>query len=149
MLIWTDFGQDTDFSFIPTPDIDRFNGAVDRYEFCPVFSEKDLSEMTSLSRTASDTQSSRLRQALSSLPGNYGYTLDWTKAVLDPMFAIEELFTFHAVSELQYLLITVSKIFNHKSRGLVPRKHSICKKPTAPFAKVATCGLWAHPMLET
>ena len=103
MLIWTDSGQEIDFSFIPTPDTDRFKGAVDRFEFCPVFFEKDLFDRTSLSRTPSDTQSPRSRQALSSLPGNYGYTLDWTKAVVDPMFAIEELFTFHAASELQYL----------------------------------------------
>ena len=103
MLIWTDSGQEVDFSFIPTPDTDQFKSAVDRFDFCPVFFEKDLSEKPSLSRPPSDTQSPRLRQALSSLPGNYGCTLEWTKAVLDPMFAIEELFTFHAASELQYL----------------------------------------------
>ena len=103
MLIWTDSGQEVDFSFIPTPDTDQFRGAVDRFEFCPIFFEKDLFGRSSLSRTPSDTQSPRLIQALSSLPGSYGYTLDWTKAVLDPVSAIEELFTFHAASELQYL----------------------------------------------
>ena len=101
MLIWTDSDQEVDFSFIPTPDTDQFKGAVDRFEFCPVFFEKDLSEKPSLSRPPSDTQSPRLRQALSSLPDSYGCTLDCTIAVLNPVFAIEEIFTFHAASELQ------------------------------------------------
>ena len=103
MLVWTDSGQDNDFSFIPTPDTDRFKGAADRFEFCPVFFEKDLSEKPCLSQPPSDYQDSRLRQALSSLPGNYGQTLDWEKATVDPLFAIQELFTFHAASELQYV----------------------------------------------
>ena len=117
MLIWTDSGQEVDFSFIPTPDTDRFKGAVDRFEFCPVFFEKNLFERPSLARTSSDTRSPRLRQALSSLPGNYGYTLDWTKAVLDPMSAIEELFTFHAASELQYLNMLEQYIVDLISRS--------------------------------
>lgn len=103
MLVWTDSGQDIDFSFVPTPDTDQFRSAADRFEFCPVFFEKDLFEKPNLSRPRTDTQNPRLRQALSSLPGNYGCTLDWTKAALDPMFAIQELFTFHAASELQYI----------------------------------------------
>lgn len=103
MLTWTDAGYETDFSFIPTPNTDKFKGAVDRFEFCPVFFEKDLFEQPNLSRPPSITQSPSLKQALSSLAGSYGHTLDWTKAALDPMFAIEELFTFHAASELQYL----------------------------------------------
>lgn len=103
MLVWTDSGQDNDFAFIPTPDVDRFKGAVDRFEFCPVFFEKDLFEKPHVSRPTSHTQSLRSRQALSSLPGHYGHTLDWTKAAVDPLFAIQELFTFHAASELQYV----------------------------------------------
>ena len=88
---------------MPTPDIDRFKGAVDRFQFCPVFFEKDLSDKPRLSRTPTDSLNSRLRQALSSLPGNYGFTLDWTRAALDPVVAIREIFTFHAASELQYV----------------------------------------------
>ena len=103
MLVWTDSGQDADFSFIPTPETDQFRSVADRFEFCPVFFEKDLSEKPNASRPLTDIQNPRLRQALSSLPGNYGCTLDWTKAALDPMFAIQELFTFHAASELQYI----------------------------------------------
>ena len=103
MLIWTDSGQETDFSFVPTPDTNQFKSVTDRFEFCPVFFEKDLSEKTHSSRSNKHPQNPRLRQALSSLPGNYGYTLDWTKAASDPMSAVEELFTFHAASELQYL----------------------------------------------
>ena len=103
MLIWTDSGQEVDFSFIPTPDTDQFKGAVDRFEFCPVFFEKDLSKDSSISRPPNNNQTPRMRQALSSLPDSYGCTLNWTKAASDPMFAIEELFTFHAASELQYL----------------------------------------------
>ena len=103
MLVWTDSGQEIDFSFVPTPDTDQFKGAANRFEFCPVFFEKDLSEKPHLFRPPTDTQQSHVRQALSALPGNYGHTLDWKKAALDPMLAIEELFTFHAASELQYL----------------------------------------------
>lgn len=103
MLVWTDSGQDNDFAFVPTPDTDRFKGAVNRFDFCPVFFEKDLSEKPHLSRPPTDAQNPRLRQALSSLPGNYGHTIDWTKAAVDPLFAIQEIFTFHAASELQYV----------------------------------------------
>ena len=92
-----------DFSFIPTPVTDRFKGADDRFEFCPVFFEKDLCETPRPARSSTDTHNPRLRQALAALPGNYGHTLDWTKAALDPMAAIQELFTFHAASELQYI----------------------------------------------
>lgn len=67
-----------------------------------MFFEKELFK-PNLSQPPNNTQNPPLKQALSSLPGNYGYTLDWAKAALDPMFAIEELFTFHAASELQYL----------------------------------------------
>lgn len=103
MIAWTDSGQDNDFTFVPTPNTNRFKGGVDRFEFCPVFFEKDLSEKPHLSQPPTDAQNPRFRQALSSLPGNYGHTLDWTKAALNPMFAIQELFTFHAASELQYV----------------------------------------------
>ena len=103
MLTWTDAGQETGFSFIPTPDTDKFKRVVNRFDFCPVFFEKDLFEKPHLSRAPGNTQSPPLKQALSSLPGSYGHTLDWTKAALDPIFAIEEIFMFHAASELQYL----------------------------------------------
>lgn len=117
VLVWTDSGQDTDFSFVPTPDTDQFKGAVDRFEFCPVFFEKDLSEKPHLSRPPTGTQNPRLRQALSSLPGNYGYTLEWTEASLDPMFAIQELFTFHAASELQYVNMLEQFVTDQISRA--------------------------------
>ncbi len=117
MLVWTDSGQDIDFSFIPTPDTDRFKGAVDRFEFCPVFFEKDLCETSYLSRPPTNTQNPRLRQALASLPGSYGYTLDWKRAALDPTFAIQELFTFHAASELQYLNMLEQFVTDEISRA--------------------------------
>lgn len=117
MLIWTDSGQEADFSFIPAPDTRQFKGAVDRFEFCPVFFEKDLSEKPHLSHDPSGTQNLRFRQALSSLPGSYGYTLDWMKAATNPMFAIEEVFTFHAASELQYLNMLEQLVTDQSSRA--------------------------------
>lgn len=117
MLIWTDSGQDVDFSFIPTPDTDQYKGAVDRFEFCPIFFEKDLSEKPHLFRSPTGTQNPRLKQALSSLPGNYGYTLDWTKAAIDPVFAIQEIFTFHAASELQYVNMLEDFVTHQISRA--------------------------------
>ena len=117
VLVWTDSGQDHDFSFIPTPGTDRFKGAADRFEFCPVFFEKDLFENSRVSRPLSDTQNPRLRQPLSSLPGNYGHTLDWAKAAVDPLSAIQELFTFHAASELQYVNMLEKFVTDQISRA--------------------------------
>ena len=102
---------------MPTPDTGQFKGAVDRFEFCPVFFEKDLSEKDTLYRPPTGTQNPRLSQALSSLPGNYGCTLDWTKAAIDPMFAIQELFTFHAASEVQYVNMLEEFVTDQISRA--------------------------------
>lgn len=49
------------------------------------------------------SQTARVNQPLSWLPGNYGYTIDWKRAAADPLSTLQELFTFHAASEVQYL----------------------------------------------
>ena len=53
--------------------------------------------------TETGPQIARVNQPLSSLPGNYGHTIDWTKVGADPLSTVQELFTFHAASEVQYL----------------------------------------------
>ena len=104
MLVWTDSGEDKDFDFIPEANSDHLKGAVDRLDFCPIFFEKDLSEKpTAPPMAGTDSQTARVNQPLSSLPGNYGYTIDWRKAAAHPLSTIQELFTFHAASEVQYL----------------------------------------------
>lgn len=101
--MWTDSGQDNAFDFLPLLTNDRFKGLADRLDFCPVFFEKDLSETPCASEAQAGIENPEMKQPLSSLPAHYGSTIDWTKAALDPLFAVQELFTFHAASELQYL----------------------------------------------
>ena len=104
MLVWTDSGEDRDFGFIPGANTDQLKGAVDRLDFCPVFFEKDLSEKPATPPLAgTGSQTPRVNQPLSSLPGNYGHTINWKRAAVDPMSTLQELFTFHAASEVQYL----------------------------------------------
>lgn len=68
-----------------------------------MFFEKHLLDQSCTSENPAGAQNPRPIQALSSLPEKYGDTIDWTKAALNPVFAIQELFTFQASSELQYL----------------------------------------------
>ena len=104
VLVWTDSGEDKDFDFIPGANADHLKGAVDRLDFCPIFFEKDLSEKPATPPLAgTGSQTARVNQPLSSLPGNYGYTINWKRAAVDPLSTLQELFTFHAASEVQYL----------------------------------------------
>ena len=103
VLAWTDSGQDDTFDFLPVPTNDCFKGSADRLDCCPVFFEKDLSEKPCASEPQDCMQNPKIKQPLSSLPANYGNTIDWKKAAFNPLFAVQELFTFHAASELQYL----------------------------------------------
>ena len=132
MLVWTDSGQDKDFSFVPTPDTDRFKGADDRFEFCPVFFERDLCETPRPVQPQINTQNPRLRQALAALPGGYGHTLDWTKAALEPIFAIQELFAFYAASELQYLNM-LEKFITDEIRQAESQQAEVLMKPILHF----------------
>lgn len=115
--MWIDSGQDNDSDFLPVPATDHFKGAIDRLDFCPVFFEKDLSEKPGASQPQAGIHNPRLKQPLSSLPANYGNTIDWTKAALDPLFAVQELFTFHAASELQYLNMLEQFVSDHISQA--------------------------------
>ena len=104
MLVWTDSGKDKDFDFIPGANTDYMKGAIDRLDFCPIFFEKNLSEKSTAPPMAgTGSQTARVNQPLSSLPGNYGYTIEWKRAAADPLSTLQELFTFHAASEVQYL----------------------------------------------
>ena len=96
-----DAGQDSDLTFLPAPITDEFRGAKDRLEFCPVFFEKDLT--MDHCPVESRIPNARLKQPLASLPGNYGCTMDWSKASKNPFHAIEEFLTFYAASEVQYI----------------------------------------------
>ncbi|KAI4180800.1 MAG: hypothetical protein LQ346_006915, partial [Caloplaca aetnensis] len=115
VLVWTDSGQDTDFDFVPAPNTEHFAGMADRLEFCPVFFEKDLLATAPISQSPDERSNheARSKQPLSSLPGEYGYTLDWTKAASNPLSAVQEIFTFYAAAELQYLNM-LEKLINEQ-----------------------------------
>lgn len=117
MLVWTDSGNDGNFDFLPVPTTEGFKGPPDRFEFCPVFFEKELLEVLPSNRPTNGIQDPRSRQPLSSLPGRYGHTVDWLKAASDPLSAIEELFTFYTVSELQHLNMLERLIMEHISEA--------------------------------
>lgn len=103
MLVWSDAGQDKDFNFLCAPHSDQYKEILDRLEFYPIFFEKNLSTKSDIFDPPNAGQVSGLRQPLSSLPGHYGDTIDWAKAAWNPLIAIQELFTFHGTSEVQYL----------------------------------------------
>ena len=115
VLVWTDSGQDTDFDFVPAPNTEHFAAVADRLEFCPVFFEKALLANAPFCQTpdAHSNHGARSKQPLSSLPGKYGYTLDWAQAASNPLSAIQEVFTFHAAAELQYLNM-LDKLINEQ-----------------------------------
>ncbi|KAI4234404.1 MAG: hypothetical protein LQ349_003820 [Xanthoria aureola] len=115
VLVWTDSGQDTDFDFIPAPNTKHFAAVADRLEFCPVFFENVLLANAPFCQPRGEHSNHRARskQPLSSLPGKYGYTLDWAQAAANPLSAIQEVFTFHAAAELQYLNM-LDKLINEQ-----------------------------------
>lgn len=103
MLVWTDSGDESSLDSIPAFTTGISQAAADRVAFCPVFFEKELSDNPPLYPPTTGIQKLGARQPLSSLAGNNGHTLDWTKAAQGPLSVIEELFSFHTASELQYL----------------------------------------------
>lgn len=115
VLVWTDSGQDTDFDFVAAPNKEHFAGVADRLEFCPVFFEKGLLANAPINQAAGghSNHEDRTKQPLSSLPGKYGYTLDWARAASNPLSAVQEVFTFHAAAELQYLNM-LEKLINEQ-----------------------------------
>lgn len=115
VLVWTDSGQDTNFDFVTAPNTKHFAGVADRLEFCPVFFEKGLLANAPICQSPGghSNHEARTKQPLSSLPGNYGYTLDWAQAASNPLSAIQEVFTFHAAAELQYLNM-LEKLINEQ-----------------------------------
>ena len=117
MLVWTDSGQDTDFDFVAAPNTEHFAGVADRLEFCPVFFERGLLANAPIRQSPGEhsNREDRTKQPLSSLPGKYGYTLDWTQAASNPLSAVQEVFTFHAAAELQYLNM-LEKLINEQLR---------------------------------
>lgn len=113
VLVWTDSGQDDNSGFLPMPITEHFKSSTDRFEYCPVFFEKDLSESCNGYESLGSQGLLISKQPLSALPGRYGMTIDWRKAASDPSLAILEIFAFHAASELQYLNMLESLITNH------------------------------------
>ncbi|CAL8581396.1 hypothetical protein XPA_007091 [Xanthoria parietina] len=115
VLVWTDSGQDTDFDFIPAPKTKHFAAIADRLEFCPVFFENALLANAPSCQFPGEhsNHGARSKQPLSSLPGKYGCTLDWAQAAANPLSAIQEVFTFHAAAELQYLNM-LDKLINEQ-----------------------------------
>jgi Mg2+ and Co2+ transporter CorA len=109
-LIWSDSGDDDCKDCIPTPSTEHFKEALNNVEFCPIFFEKGLVETT---LKPLEAQSPRGRQPFSALPSKYGETLDWSKAHLTPLYALEELLHFQATSMSQYLNLLERVISKH------------------------------------
>ena len=117
VLVWTDSGQHETFDFLLRPFTHQFNATADRLDFCPVFFEKDLLGEYDGEENLGDSQCSKSKQPLSVLLERYGMTVNWEKAAADPVIAIQELFTFQAAAELQYLNMLESLISNHISQA--------------------------------
>lgn len=113
-LIWLDVGADLEAS-PPGPWISSKRYNADNIEFLPTMQQRN--KMALKNRHIPNTSNSNFKHGKGDLPQSasllhldYGRKLDSETAGTNPLYALSELFSFAATSELQFLNMMASKI---------------------------------------